>query len=114
MSYPNDQGNPLAAIPVYITEGAGGLTITDHSDTFPSGATSAVPENLLRRYLFIQCVTASRDIWINMIGGAASPNAAGSFLLAAGQTYESGLNVPGGAISIHAPSHGTVVTILEG
>jgi hypothetical protein len=114
-TFPNAQNNSGGAIPVYVTSGGGGgLTITNRSATFNTGSTSAVPANANRRYLFIQTATNGRDIWLNFMGGAAAPNTAGSFLLAAGQTYESGTNVPPGQVFLHSAADGTAVTIMEG
>lgn len=115
MSFPNNQSNPAGAIPVYLTSGAtGGLVITNRSVSFNTGSNAAVPVNTARRYLFIQCVTPGVDIWINPVGGTAAVATAGSFKLAAGQTYESGSMVFPGAVAIYVPSNATSVTILEG
>ncbi len=114
MPYPNDQGNPAGAIPVYVTSGGGGISVTDESQSLPGGVEVVVlPANPSRKYLFIQCVTDGVDIWVNMFGGSAEVNGLGSFLLSAGQTYESGTYVSATAVSIYSGAAADV-TIAEG
>ena len=113
--FPNDQSNPAGAIPVYVTAGgSGGLTINDVSQIIPAATpTEVLRANADRRYLFIQCVTTGEDIWVNMFGGDATPNTISSFLLAAGQTYESGTYVSPEPVSIYSAA-GADVTVVEG
>lgn len=113
--FPNDQSNPAGAIPVYLTGGGGGgLTINDVSQSIPAATPFEVlAANADRRYLFIQCVTPGEDIWVNMFGGGATPNTVSSFLLAAGQTYESGTYVSPAEVSIYS-ANGADVTVVEG
>lgn len=113
--FPNNQGNPAGAIPVYVTSGGGGsLIINDVSQAIPAAtSTEVLPANASRRYLFIQCVTPGEDLWINMFGGGATPNMVSSFLLTAGQTYESGTYVSPEPVYIYS-ANGADVTVVEG
>ncbi len=113
--FPNDQSNPAGAIPVYVVAGGGGggLTINDVSQTIPAAIpVEVLPANSSRKYLFIQCTTAGNPIWVNIAGRDAS-TASSSFLLAAGQTYESGTYVSGEAVSIYTEVEADV-TVMEG
>lgn len=118
MSFPNEQDNPEAAIPVWIAPqpsgGGGGLEITgDTVEIDPDTADEVLAARPGRRYLFIQPVTEDGEIWANWIGGTAAPGATGSARIAWGQSYESGLVCPNAAVSIYSLA-GCDVTVMEG
>ena len=111
--FPNNQGNPAGAIPVYVTSGSA-PTFVDGSATIPAATpTEVLSANVSRRYLLIQCLTAGEDIWINLFGSDAGVGNAPSIKLTAGQTYESGPTVSNLAISIYCVNEVTV-TVVEG
>lgn len=110
--YPNDQSNPAGAIPVWLTGGSA-LTLVDRSNALAAATAETVAAaNPARRYLFIQCVTEGKAIWVSFLGTAA-PNALGSFQLTAGQTYESGSVVVPNAVSLYC-ANAADVTVMEG
>lgn len=113
MSYPNDQGNPEGAIPVYQAPAPGGGTFNDYSAEFTGGQTdNAAGANPARRYLFIQA-QGGIAISFSMTGGTGEPGTAGAIALAAGQAYESGPVVPTGAVNVW-PASTAFIVVLEG
>ena len=66
-------------------------------------STSLFSTNLGRKYLSFQ-VPQSTYVWINLMGGAAAPNAPDCAFFAAGTFYESGQFVNRGAITVYAPA----------
>lgn len=113
MPYPNDQGNPAGAIPVYNAAQPGGGTFTDESASFTGGASTAVfAANPARRYLFLQA-QGGIAISFSMTGGTGEPGTAGAISLAANQTYESGSAVPTGAVAVW-PASTAFIVALEG
>ncbi len=112
--YPNDQGNPAGAIPVYVTSGGGSPLVVDASDAIAATTpTDWLPANPTRRYLFIQCQTSGVTLAFNPTGSPAGLDTLGSITLQPGQAYESGSVVFAGAISLYA-SGAANVTVLEG
>jgi hypothetical protein len=84
---------------------AGG-TLTSRTVSLPSGVSTLVfPVNATRHYLSFQ-VPQGSGVWINLIGGAAAPNAADCAYFSAGTFYESGSFINRGAIAVYAPVAG--------
>lgn len=73
-------------------------------------------KNTGRNYLMIQNVSATVDAWVNLTGGTAAPNTAGSIRLAANGGYVEfvGPFVPSNAITARSASSTVPLTILEG
>ena len=115
--FPNDQSNPAGAIPVYVTSGGGGgnaVTMNDVSTDLAAGIPQLLlPANPARKYLFIQTISPNTPIYVNFMGSEAAPDSASSFLLAFGQTYESGAYVSGEEVWLYSDVT-TIVTIAEG
>lgn len=94
-------GNAVAAL------GAG----TDKSGSITTGGTAQTlaAANTSRRLLTGQNISAA-DLWINETGGTAAVNGAGSFQVAAGQTFSIDTNQ---AVSIVGATTGQKFTATE-
>ena len=104
-SFPNNQGNPAGAIPVYLAAGSGdgAVTYSDFSDDLNVDTPATlVPAQPTRKYLFIQPITPLVGVWVNWFNDDASPETSSSFFISPGESYESGLYVAPGAISLVA------------
>lgn len=84
---------------------------TDKSGTVTVGGTAQAlaAANTSRRGLFGQNIS-SADLWINEVGGTAAPGAAGSYRIAAGESFSVSTSR---AISIIGATTGQVFTAVE-
>jgi hypothetical protein len=92
--------------------------IVDRSGTITTGGTAqnAMSANKSRRYLLIQNLDASEDMYVRFDGTAAVSGAAGTILLkAGGGAYEAPAHhCPTAAVSVIAATAGHKFTALEG
>lgn len=80
-----------------------GGTLLSRSLSIPAQTSvSLFPANPNRHYLAFQA-PAGTSIWVNLVGGTASPNGADCAQFAAGAFYESGQFVNRGAITVFSP-----------
>lgn len=83
----------------------GGL-LTSRSLTLQAATSTQVfPANAARRYLSFQ-VPAGSAVWINLVGGPATPNGQDCAYFAAGSFYESGPFINRGAITVYTAVSG--------
>lgn len=86
--------------------------LTDASVTVGASSTTALEANSVRNFLMIQNTHAANSVGVNLSGGTAAINAAGSITLAAGSapmTFSQG--VPVNKITVIGSGVGTTVTI---
>lgn len=86
---------------------------SDRSAIIPAAAnTVLVAANANRKFLMFAMPSTS-DGWVNITGGVAAPNLAGSFYLGNAQPWNSGAFVPAGQISVYVTTGG-MVPVAEG
>ena len=108
--YTSGSGSFIAILKGVFTALTGGVTAlpvmgtpTSRSTYLAALASTAVfPANSARHYLALQAPLAT-SIWVNFVGGAASPNGADCIQLSAGVLYESGQFVTRGQVTVYAP-----------
>jgi hypothetical protein len=109
-AYSGGAGSVIAVLKGLYSALAGGVTTIPDSGNFTSrsgtlaAAQSIVlfPANTGRHFLAFQVPTGSA-IWVNFLGGAATPNGTDCVQLSAGTLYESGSLVTRGAVSVYTP-----------
>ena len=109
-SYSGGAGSMIALLKGVIGALSNGVTATpvvgtpvSRSGTVSAGvSTTLFPANLIRHYLAMQA-PPSTAVWVNFVGGAATPNGIDCVQLSAGTLYESGAFVTKGSISIYSP-----------
>jgi hypothetical protein len=108
--YSGGPGTTIALLKGLIATFGGGVTALPASGTFISRSTSLpavqsvmiFPANLGRHYIAFQ-VPSGNSIWLNFLGGVASPNGIDCVQFSAGTFYESGGFVTRGAVSVYTP-----------
>lgn len=70
-------------------------------------STTLFAPNMLRHYLSFQA-PQSTGIWVNRIGGAATPNGADCAYFSPGALFESGNYVNNGAVTVYSPNAATI------
>jgi hypothetical protein len=109
-SYTGGAGSMIALLKGVIGALSNGVTATpvlgtpvSRSGAVPASASTLLfPANAIRHYLALQA-PPSTAIWVNFVGGAASPNGIDCVQLSAGTLYESGAFVTKGAVNIYSP-----------
>lgn len=86
----------VAAVPV------GGAPISRSAMLIANTSTAVFPVNAQRRYIAFQAPQGTY-VWVNFLGGQASPNGTDCSYFPAGALYESGQWVNRGVISVYAP-----------
>jgi len=89
-------GGGVSAVPV------GGVPISRSLSLVAQQSTQVFPGNASRHYLAFQ-VPQGSYVWVNLLGGVASPNGLDCAYFAAGTFYESGQYVNRGAITFYSP-----------
>ena len=97
----------LKGIAGALTGGVTGVPLngapTSRSLTIPAGqSTQVFSINAFRHYIAIQAPT-STAIWVNFVGGPASPNGTDCAQLSAGTLYESTQFVTRGVVNVYSP-----------
>ena len=108
--YSSGAGSMVALLKGVFTVLSGGVTSTPFVGTTVSrsmsiaAATSMTlfPLNASRHYLALQA-PATTLIWVNFVGGPATPNGVDCVSLGAGTLYESGQFVTKGVVNVYAP-----------
>jgi hypothetical protein len=80
---------------------AGGSLVSRSISLAAGQSTSLFPANPARHYLAFQAPQGG-SIWVNFVGGTASPNGIDCVQLSAGTFYESGQFVTHGTVNIYA------------
>ena len=113
--FPNSQSNPAGAIPVYTAPAPGGGSFASYSGGLIPGSPGDLPANPNRRYLFIQALDATAEVYFMVLPTTQIPSRTeeGSYVIPAGGSYESGPVVPTGPLTINV-SIATLVTVIEG
>jgi hypothetical protein len=88
--------NGVTALP------SGGTLVSRSVTLVAQQSTALFPANAARHYLGFQA-PAGTSVWVNFLGGVASPGGADCAQLSAGTLYESGPFVTRGAVTIYAP-----------
>jgi hypothetical protein len=89
-----------------------GMPISRSVSLAQAQSTILFPANPTRHYLAFQA-PAGTAVWVNFVGGTASPNGVDCAQLSAGTLYESGQFVTRGSVSIYAPV-ATSISAWEG
>ena len=88
--------NGVAAIPV------GGQPVSRSKSLNAATSTVLFSPNSARRYLAFQAPPGTA-VWVNFVGGIASPNCLDCAMLPAGTLFESGNTINQGAITVYSP-----------
>ena len=108
--YTGGSGTTIALLKGIVATLAGGIPAIPVGGSFISRSTSLsaaqntalFPTNAARRYLAFQ-VPAGTSVWLNFLGGTASPNGVDCVQFGAGTFYESGGFVPRGLVNVYTP-----------
>jgi hypothetical protein len=106
------EGQPIQ---VDIVSGnvSGALTLTDSSVTSTGASQTLVSSNPARKYLMIGAPQTA-PVWVNFAGGTASANGSGCMQIQAGGFFESGLVVPGNAVTVFCADTGLTIPCITG
>lgn len=95
----------------------GSYFLRDSSQSIGASSVQILPASSARSFLLIENVHATNTVWLNLTGGTAAANAAGSILLAAGGGPNSRIvlnaAVPTNAITAIASAGSTPITVLD-
>ncbi len=109
-AYAGGSGSMISLLKGLVAALSSGITATpvtglpvSRSGALPATTSTMVfPSNPSRHYLALQAPTTTA-IWVNFVGGTATPSGTDCVQLSAGTLYESGAFVTRGAVNVYSP-----------